>query len=138
MITLGRGSVDDYVAHLEACDDLFPTRLSERVDLRAYAEKLHDRATSFELWQDDRLVGLLSAYMDTDVAFISHICVLPEVPAGSGHTLLDALADEMKRTGKRVVRLHVEADNDRAIRFYNRHGFLEIGRLNRDIIMEQA
>ncbi|STO07297.1 MULTISPECIES: GNAT family N-acetyltransferase [Exiguobacterium] len=138
MITLGRGSVDDYVAHLEACDDLFPTRLSERVDLRAYAEKLHDRATSFELWQDDRLVGLLSAYMDTDVAFISHICVLPEVPAGSGHTLLDALADEMKRTGKRVVRLHVEADNDRAIRFYNRHGFLEIGRLNRDIIMERA
>lgn len=138
MITLGRGSVNDYVAHLEACDDLFPTRLSERVDLRAYAEKLHDRATSFELWQDDRLVGLLSAYMDTDVAFISHICVLPEVPAGSGHTLLDALADEMKRTGKRVVRLHVEADNDRAIRFYNRHGFLEIGRLNRDIIMERA
>ncbi|MFN3634096.1 MAG: GNAT family N-acetyltransferase, partial [Exiguobacterium profundum] len=73
MITLGRGSVNDYVAHLEACDDLFPTRLSERVDLRAYAEKLHDRATSFELWQDDRLVGMLSAYMDTDVAFISHI-----------------------------------------------------------------
>ncbi len=138
MITLGRGSVDDYVAHLEACDDLFPTRLSERVDLRAYAEKLHDRATSFELWQDGRLVGLLSAYMDTDVAFISHICVLPDAPAGSGHTLLNALADEMKRTGKRVVRLHVEADNDRAIRFYNRHGFLEIGRLNRDIIMERA
>ncbi|MCT4795963.1 MAG: GNAT family N-acetyltransferase [Exiguobacterium sp.] len=138
MITLGRGSVADYVAHLEACDGLFPTKLSERVDLKAYAAKLHDRATSFELWEDGRLVGLLSAYMDADVAFISHVCVLPEAPRGSGHTLLNALFDEMRRTAKHVVRLHVEADNARAIAFYERHGFIEIGRLNRDVIMERA
>lgn len=137
MITLGRGSVADYVAHLEACDDLFPTKLSERVDLRAYAAKLHERSTAFELWDGNRLVGLLAAYMDTDVAFISHICVLPEAPPGSGHTLLAALFEEVGRTGKRGVRLHVEATNERALAFYVRHGFTETGRVKEDVVMER-
>lgn len=137
MITLGRGSVEDYVAHLKACDGLFPTKLSDRVDLFDYASKLQHRATSFELWEDGRLVGLLSAYMDTDIVFISHICVLPEAPPRSGHALLKVLFKEVRRIGKRRIRLNVEATNERAVAFYVRHGFVDVGQKNEFVVMER-
>ncbi|TCI57401.1 GNAT family N-acetyltransferase [Exiguobacterium sp. SH1S21] len=137
MITLGRGSVADYEAHLEACDALFPTALSERIDLHEYARKLHDQATSFELWDDDRLIGLLAVYFDTDVAFISHICVLPEAPKGSGHDLLVRLCDEAARQHKQLIRLHVEKTNEHAISFYRKHGFIGTGQAGNDVIMER-
>lgn len=137
MITRGRGSVEDYEAHLKACDALFPTALSERIDLHEYARKLHDRATSFELWDDDQLIGLLAAYFDTDVAFISHICVLPEAPKGSGHDLLIRLLDEAAWQQKQLIRLHVETTNTHAISFYGKHGFIGIGQVGNDLIMER-
>lgn len=96
-------SVSNCVNHLEECDDLFPTKLSKRVDLHAYAVKLQNRATSFELWQDGHLAGVLAAYMDTDIVFISHICVLSEAPPGSGRTLLEALFEEAERFGKHGI-----------------------------------
>lgn len=137
MITLGHGAVADYEAHLVACDTLFPTALSERIDVRAYAQKLYDRATSFELWDEGRIIGLLSVYLDTDVAFISHICVLPEAPKGSGHNLLNRLFDEVAQQHKQVIRLHVEETNERAISFYKKYGFIETGKTGIDLIMER-
>ncbi|WP_215144689.1 GNAT family N-acetyltransferase [Exiguobacterium qingdaonense] len=135
-MTRDKATVSDYVSHLEACDHLFPTKLSERVDLHTYATKLHERATSFELWQDDVLVGLLAAYMDQEVAFISHICVLPEAPRGSGQKLLNELIAEVRKAGKRGIRLNVEATNGRARAFYLRQGFMDVGHIGGDIVME--
>lgn len=131
------GTVSDYMTHFEACDQLFPTNLSDRVDLQAYSMKLHDRATSFEIWQDNHIVGLLSAYMDTDIVFISHICVLPEAPAGSGHELFEGLLIESALAGKDRIRLHVEPTNTKAITFYTRHGFAEIDQTNGVLLMER-
>lgn len=138
MMTRDQGTVSDYVAHLEACDHLFPTKLSERVALEPYALKLYERATSYEIWNDGRLVGLIAAYMDTDIVFISHICVLPEAPSGSGHALLEALCEEAIQTNKRKIHLHVEAMNERAIAFYMRHGFSELDRTGDVLVMESV
>lgn len=137
MITAGRGSVADYEAHLEACDDLFPTALSDRTDLHEYARKLHNLATSFELWDDNRLIGLLSAYLDTDIAFISHICVLPEAPRGSGHALLTALFEEVSQQSKRMIRLQVEKTNENAIAFYQKHEFVVTDQSGDNLMMER-
>lgn len=137
MITHGRGSVADYETHLEACDALFPTALSERINLHEYARKLHDRAISFELWDDGRLIGLLAAYFDTDVAFISHICVLPEAPKGSGRDLLIRLFNEAAQQNKRLIRLHVEKTNAHAISFYRKHDFVGTGQVGENLIMER-
>lgn len=131
------GTVSDYMTHFEACDQLFPTNLSERVNLKAYSMKLHDRATSFEIWQDNYIVGLLSAYINTDIVFISHICVLPEAPTGSGHQLFEALLIESALAGKDRIRLHVEPSNKKAITFYTRHGFAEIDETDGVLLMER-
>lgn len=137
MMTINHGTAADYTAHLKACDRLFPTALSERIDLERYAEKLHDRATSFELWDGHRIVGLLSVYLDTDVAFISHICVLPEAPPRSGSRLMTALVNEAIRRHKRRIRLQVEVKNEHAVTFYQRHGFVETQKNGLTLTMER-
>ncbi|MEM5419388.1 GNAT family N-acetyltransferase, partial [Staphylococcus gallinarum] len=78
------------------------------------------------------------AYMDTDIVFISHICVLPEAPSGSGHALLEALCEEAVKANKRKIHLHVEATNERAIAFYMRHGFSELDRIDDVLVMESV
>lgn len=80
-------SVAFLLDHLQAADDGFSPRLSERVDLTAYAEKLIAHAERFEAWSGDRLVGLVAAYCNgkgvchpptASPAFVSSVSVLPE------------------------------------------------------------
>jgi ribosomal protein S18 acetylase RimI-like enzyme len=42
---------------------------------------------------------------------------------GVGHTIMEALVEELRQEGVRRVELVAEVDNPRAIRFYQRHGF---------------
>jgi putative acetyltransferase len=58
--------------------------------------------------------------VDPRTGYLDQIVVAPEA-WGSG--LADALLEEAKRTSP-VLDLHVNKDNARAIRFYERHGFV--------------
>jgi putative acetyltransferase len=64
------------------------------------------------------LVGFVT--IDPKTKYLDQIVVAPE-QWGSGIAL--ALLDEAKRLSPRGVDLHVNKDNDRAIRFYEKHGF---------------
>ncbi len=58
--------------------------------------------------------------VDTATGYLDQIVVAPEAWAfGVGAGLLD----EAKRISPRGLDLHVNADNTRAIRFYEKHGF---------------
>jgi putative acetyltransferase len=71
--------------------------------------------------QTGRLVGFVT--IDTH-AYLDQLVVAPEL---WGSKLADALVDEAKRLSPDCITLLVNEDNARAIRFYQRNGFVAAG-----------
>ena len=71
---------------------------------------------------DGALIGFVT--VDPKTMYLDQIVVAPE-HWGSG--VAQALLDEAKRLSPRGLILHVNKDNARAIRFYEKHGFVYVG-----------
>lgn len=113
-------------AHLGACDAAFILRLSARVEIAAYAEKLAARARRFEAWGGDELVGLVAAYCnaaDRQQAFITSVSVLPHAQGqGIASQLVERCIAAIREAGFRRLELEVGAENKGAIALYEKHG----------------
>ena len=72
--------------------------------------------------RDGALIGFVT--VDSKTLYLDQIVVAPEA-WGSGAAL--ALLDEAKRLSPRGLDLLVNKDNARAIRFYEKHGFVYAG-----------
>jgi putative acetyltransferase len=71
---------------------------------------------------DGALIGFIT--VDLKTMYVDQVVVAPE-HWGSG--VAPALLDEAKRLSPRGLILHVNKDNARAIRFYEKHGFVYVG-----------
>jgi putative acetyltransferase len=71
---------------------------------------------------DGELLGFVT--VDPQTGYLDQIVVAPEA---WGLQIAPALIDEAKRLSPRGLDLKVNADNDRAIRFYEKHGFVVTG-----------
>lgn len=126
-----RASAHDIRRHLFECDKDYLPRLSKRVDIDEYAQKLFASATRFEAWDDQQLVGLVAAYfptMSTSSVFVSNVSVLPEFRGkGLGERLLTACIRAARGDGYDSLTLEVDASNAPAIGLYTRLGFEAAG-----------
>lgn len=121
-------SAEEIAAHLRRCDENFVPRLSGRLDIAAYADKIAGSAVTFEAWTDGRLVGLVAAYLNDparQAGFVTNVSVeAPFMGRGVGAALLDACLARARTDGFERLTLEVDGDNRRAIRFYEKFGFV--------------
>lgn len=114
-------------AHLKACDASFIPRLSDRVDIAGYAEKLAAKARRLEAWDGGDLLGLVAVYCnapDRQRAFITNVSVLPRAQGKSIASQLMARCIEATRNaGFCRLELEVGVQNESAMVFYGKHGF---------------
>jgi ribosomal protein S18 acetylase RimI-like enzyme len=113
-------------AHLRTCDHTFVPPLSQRVDIDAYAQRLADRAERFEVWQGQRLIGVVAAYLPPGEAeaFVSNVSIDPAARGrGLARRLLTDTIAEAHRLGLRRLRLEVNPDNTAAANLYSTLGF---------------
>jgi putative acetyltransferase len=73
--------------------------------------------------RDGALIGFVT--VDPETGYLDQIVVAPEA-WGSG--VAETLLDEARRISPAGIDLDVNADNDRAISFYGKHGFAVTGR----------
>ena len=120
----------DIHAHLTYCDKSFVPPLGSRVDIDAYALKIFHEADRFEAWASDALIGLLAVYCRRShggVAFVTSISVSPGWQGrGVAGTLLENCLDFVETSGLRAIDLEVAQHNARAIRFYEKFGFVTV------------
>lgn len=114
-------------AHLWACDEAFDPKLSDRLDIETYAEKIVQNAVTFEAWDEGRLVGLVAAYIndpERQNSYVTHVCVVPDL-AGQGiaATLIEACLAKARRDRFAEMTLEVGRENLRAIGLYEKFGF---------------
>ena len=65
-------------SHLWECDERFSPQLSVRLDISEYSHKLATLSDRFEVWQGNRLVGFVAAYLNntgTCYGFVSSVSI---------------------------------------------------------------
>jgi ribosomal protein S18 acetylase RimI-like enzyme len=128
---LNKAADAEIVDHLFRCEaDFFP-RLSGRVEISSYAQKIARKATKFEAWADGMLVGLVAAYCndpERHMAYITSISVLREwMQKGIAHRLLSWCIKHVKEVGFDGIELEVNSENRPAIKLYEKNGFINTG-----------
>jgi putative acetyltransferase len=86
---------------------------------RRWRKEILPTATIVVAEQDDDVVGFVTVVLAT--GYLDQLVVAPE-NWSSG--LAEALLDEAKRLAPGGIALHVNKDNRRAVRFYEKHGFV--------------
>lgn len=124
---VNRSSSAQIAAHLLHIDAAFQPALSSRVDIHAYAQKLHDRAVRFEAWVVDELVGLVATYcnqLDWDKAFVSSVSVWPQCQGqGIAGELMRQCIDHVRGIGFGQMELEVDQRSLPAVALYQKFGF---------------
>ncbi|BCM25245.1 GNAT family N-acetyltransferase [Methyloradius palustris] len=116
---------NDIEMHLRLCDEEFLNRLSSKVDIHGYAQKIVDLAYRFEAWELNKLIGLLAVYCNgQEHAFITNISVLPAWQGKHvARELMQSCIQYLNTTGLMSVQLSVDKENLRAITFYKKCNF---------------
>ena len=110
---------------MDVNDDIVP-RLSERVDIMKYAEKLSEHAKNLIVLSDDCVVASASIYVNTSVAFISSIAVKRCLQGnGIGKMLLQQIEIKAKESNCEKIQLKVHYDNRRAVSFYRKNSYVD-------------
>jgi len=129
-------SINQLKRHLEKCNDLFPTPLSDRVDFDEYVKKLVDNACFLSFFNEDEseIIACL-AYYTGDNFFISSLSVLNDFQnKGLAKFLMARL---LSFCDDKKILLEVEVSNFKAIDFYENHGFIESSRTKKNILLER-
>ncbi len=117
----------EITAHLFRVEASFDPTLSSRVDIRAYAQKLHDRAVRFEAWMGEELVGLVASYCnqpDESKAFVTSVSVWPEFQGqGIAGRLMRQCIEHMRGLEVGRIELEVNKLSLLAIALYQKLGF---------------
>jgi ribosomal protein S18 acetylase RimI-like enzyme len=126
--------------HLKECDDFFVPKLSSKVDVSVYAQKLAKHAVNFEAWNTNLLVGLVSVYVNDQhnrLAFISNVSIISTFAGrGIGKALLKECIEYAKNLKFKTVGLEVSVLNARAFNLYTKLGFKEVERKNGIVNLE--
>lgn len=118
-----KSSVNDLFIHLYAVDNDYAVRLSDRTDIKEYAQKLFEKSERIEAWENDVLVGLVAYYNNqvTNSVYVSDVSVKKKFRSyGIASNLLNRLKDNVIKNN--ITKIVLEAD-DSLGDFYVKNGF---------------
>jgi len=126
---IGVGSQNEIYLHLLDCDKFFIPKLSEKVNISEYSEKIFNKAINFEAWDNERLIGLVSMYIneeDTSFGYITNISIINEYKNwGIASNLLKKWIKYSKDINLNWISLKVDTKNVSAVNLYNKFNFME-------------
>lgn len=136
---INQASYGDIFKHLNSCSHLFEPPLHERLNIDDYARKIHDKAYTFEAWAGNELVGLIAVYCNNfneGQAFITNVSVMERYSnKGIASTLLKKCIRCVKVQAFKNIVLSVDANNEKAISLYKKHGFQYVEQENQFMVM---
>lgn len=131
----------DIYIHLYRCRKQFIPPLDETVHIKKYANKLFDRAFTFEAWSNKILVGLVVAYFNDPqqrASYITNVSVV-NTYAGKGiaSTLLQHCIAYARHRTFAEVKLKVNTQNTHAIHLYEKFEFYRYYKKNNFFFMKR-
>jgi ribosomal-protein-alanine N-acetyltransferase len=90
---------------------------------------LSDETENIVVLSGDNVIGYISSWYGYEEMHILSIAVAPEERGSrAAEMLLDEAISKSREKGSLKVVLEVRVSNHRAIRFYEKHGFTQVGR----------
>ena len=90
---------------------------------------LSDETENLVILSGDRVIGYISSWYGYEEMHILSIAVAPDDRGGgAAEMLLDEAVKKSREKGCLKAVLEVRVNNGRAIRFYEKHGFKQVGR----------
>ncbi len=115
---------DRIYAFLLSIDDIMIPRLSERVSIREYAEKLSKCSDTLFVMQGETDIGACSVYCNRQEAFVSSIALKREfLYQNIGTKMMEEVKSHTQQCGCKVLQLKVHEMNVAAIGYYKKNGF---------------
>lgn len=116
---------DRIYAFLKEIDNSMIPRISDRVGVEDYAQKLSERAETIFWIVEGTDVGSCSVYCDREVAFISSIAVKKEfLQQNIGTKVMVEVKQHARECGCRMIRLEVHQENSAALCYYKKNVFV--------------
>ncbi len=110
---------------------LTPSLSSRGIDIKEYSSKLLNNGVIIYVFVDGQMAGIAGVYandMKRRDAFLSIIVVDPVYQSqGIGGRLLEEAERIARKHDMKHMRLEVHTDNVNGVRFYERHGYAEVG-----------
>jgi ribosomal protein S18 acetylase RimI-like enzyme len=101
--------------------------INQMVDINKYSNKLVQNADCFFIKNHGENIGFLAIYANDHsgkISFISSISIIPEYQGtGVSQKLIDFSIEHAKKKGMKCIKLEVNKNNIRAIKFYRRNRF---------------
>ncbi len=133
-------AIENIEEHLEKTKNNFVPLLDTTVNINKYSCKLFKYSQTFEAWNNEELIGLIAAYVNdykTKIVYISNVSVLLEYSGRNiAKKLLENCIEFSKYQQFKEIRLEVNKENLRAIRFYEKNNFMKISENNNSIILK--
>lgn len=127
---INQASIGEIAQHLFRCEADFVPPLNGRVVIGDYAIKIASKATRFEAWSGDTLVGLVAVYCNDLVNRVAHITNVSVLRQWTGQGIAARLIKQCIEHAKAValgqICLEVAADNAPVVQLYKKVGFVVI------------
>ena len=126
--TYGKLPLEEVRTFLLETDNEFPTPLSVRVDIDAYAKKLSEFSEFSLCWDGESIVGMISCYTNRPpLGYMTHVCVKKQYQAQKVFSkLFQQLRDNAKERGILSFQMEVDVANSNARHIYEHYGFREV------------
>jgi ribosomal protein S18 acetylase RimI-like enzyme len=113
----------------------FLADLKSQIELEKYLIKIEKLSNHIVAFEEIEIVGTLFYYSKDNTCFITHISVLPEYERlGIGCRLFNKLLETKNNEN---IELEVHPNNQKAIKFYQKLGFLFISSENSNLRMRK-
>ena len=117
-------SFNHVYSHLSECSENFEPPLDSKVTISEYSKKIAERATTFEAWVEDKLVGLVAAYFNDQQkgkGYITNVSTVREyVGEGIASNLVKNCIAYAAENNFSEVGLEVNAKNHKAVKLYEK------------------
>ena len=134
-ITASQINMHQIEAYFSKLSQEFLTDLKSQVEIEKYLIKIEKLSNHIVAFEEIKIVGTLFYYSNDQTCFITHISVLPEYERlGIGSRIFNKLLETAKNEN---IELEVHPNNQKAIKFYQKLGFLFTSSENSNLRMRK-
>ena len=122
--TFNESKLDEIYQHLFDCSDSFVPKLSSYVNLDEYSSKIYQKSFRIEAFNNNKLVGLIAVYINTNSLYITNVSVLPDFQnLKIADKIMKKCIEKCQELSITKLILEVRKENIKALSFYNKRGF---------------
>ncbi len=138
--TISKSTDIEILDHFKQCNQEFFQSLCKRVNIEKYIKKLVENSMRFEVWDKNKLIGLVAVYFNDTINYYGYVTNVSVVKQFTGKSIATELLkftfEYAKKHNFKEIILEVATDNYSAICLYEKLNFTVSEKKEKTLIMK--